>query len=71
MCYNPSVVFLDMSAIKFDTQQTEAKSHKVSDQLPLSLSKLKYAFNNGNEEMKPLDVLFPLFCYHTRWEKLE
>jgi hypothetical protein len=68
---SPSVVFLDMSAIQYEDQQEETKSHKISDQLPMSLSKLEYAFNNENDEMKPLDVLFPLFRYHTRWESLE
>ena len=67
----PSVVFLDMSAIQFDFQQTEAKCHKVSDQFPITLAKIEYAFNNGSEEMKPLDVLFPFFRYHSRWSDLE
>lgn len=66
----PSVVFLDMSAVQFDFQQTEAKCHKVSDQLPISMSKIEYAFDNDSEEMKPLDVLFPLLRYHTRWQEL-
>lgn len=67
---SPSVVFLDMSAIQFDFQQTEAKCHKVLDQLPMSKSKIEYAFDNDSEEMKPLDVLFPFFRYHSRWSEL-
>lgn len=67
---SPSVVFLDMSAIQFDFQQTEAKCHKVLDQLPMSKSKIEYAFNNESEEMKPLDALFPFFRYHSRWSDL-
>ena len=67
---SPSVVFLDMSAIQFDFQQTEAKCHKVLDQMPMSKSKIEYAFDNDSEEMKPLDVLFPFFRYHSRWCEL-
>lgn len=67
---NPSVVFLDMSAIQFDFQQEEAKCHKVLDQLPITRSKLEYAFDTESEEMKPLDVLFPFFRYHSRWSDL-
>lgn len=66
----PSVVFLDMSAIQFDFQQTEAKCHKVLDQLPMSKSKIEYAFDNESDEMKLLDALFPFFRYHSRWEEL-
>lgn len=66
----PSVVFLDMSAIQFDFQQQEAKCHKVLDQLPMTWSKIEYAFNTDSEEMKPLDVLFPFFRYHSRWSDL-
>lgn len=66
----PSIVFLDMSSIQFDFQQEEAKCHKVLDQLPMTRSKLEYAFNTESEEMKPLDVLFPFFRYHSRWSDL-
>ena len=66
----PSIVFLDMSSIQFDFQQEEAKCHKVLDQLPMTSSKLEYAFNTESEEMKPLDVLFPFFRYHSRWSDL-
>ena len=66
----PEVVFLDMSAIQFDFQQTEGKCHKVLDQLPMSKSKIEYAFDDESEEMKPLDVLFPFFRYHSRWSDL-
>lgn len=67
---SPSVVFLDMSAIQFDFQQEEAKCHKVLDQLPMTCSKIEYAFDTESEEMKPLDVLFPFFRYHSRWSDL-
>lgn len=67
---SPKVVFFDMSPVHWTEAHDEAKAHKVLDQLPLSLSKIKYAFTNGSEDMKPLDVLFPLFRYHARWEEL-
>lgn len=67
----PSAVFLDMSALKYEEQLDEAKCHKISDQLPITLDKIKYAFDNDNDDMQPLDVLFPFFRYHTRWEELE
>ena len=67
----PQVLFLDMSGIQFMDQQTEGKSHKVADQLPLTASKIEYAFNNGNEELDPLSVMFPFFRYHARWNDLQ
>lgn len=67
---NPSVVFLDMSALQYDSQLEEAKCHKVLDQLSMSKLKLEYAFNNGSEDMKPLDAIFPFFRYHTRWTEI-
>jgi hypothetical protein len=68
---SPSVIFLDMSAIHYEEQLEEAKAHKTIDQLPITLSKIEYAFNTESEELSALDVLFPLFRYHTRWESLE
>lgn len=68
---SPEVVFLDASGLQFSDQQKEAKARKMSDQLPMTLGKIEYAFNNENEELDPLSVLFPLFRYHSRWEKLE
>ncbi|WP_283680971.1 hypothetical protein [Parablautia sp. Marseille-Q6255] len=67
----PKVVFLDMSSVHFDRQQTEGRIHKVLDQLPLSKEKLKFAFHTDNDELSTLDALFPLFRYHSRWEMLE
>lgn len=66
----PEVVLLDMSAVHWQSQQKEAKIHKVVDQMPISKTKIEYAFNNGNEELKPLDVLFPFFRFHSRWDAL-
>ncbi len=68
---NPKVVFLDMSSVHFDRQQTEGRIHKILDQLPLSKEKLEFAFDTDNEELSALDALFPLFRYHSRWEMLE
>lgn len=67
---SPEVVFLDASGLQFDFQQDEAKARKMSDHLPITLEKIEYAFNNENEELDPLSVLFPLFRYHSRWEKV-
>jgi hypothetical protein len=68
---SPSVIFLDMSAIHYEEQLDEAKAHKTLDQLPITLSKIEYAFDSESDDLSPLDVLFPLFRYHTRWESLE
>lgn len=67
----PKVVFLDMSSVHFDRQQTEERIHKILDQLPLSKEKLEFTFDTDNEEMSTLDALFPLLRYHSRWESLE
>lgn len=67
---HPKAVFLDVSGLKYSKQQTEAKAHKVADQLPLSLGKLEYAFCNGNDELDSLGVIFPFFRYHSRWSDL-
>ncbi len=66
----PEVVLLDMSAVHWQSQQTEAKIHKVLDQLPLSKSKIEFAFRNDSDELTPLDVLFPFFRFHSRWDEL-
>lgn len=66
----PKLVLLDMSAVQYAGQQTEAKCQKVADQFPLSLEKLEYALNPDSDEIKALNILFPLFRYHTRWENL-
>lgn len=68
---SPKIVFLDASGLHYEKQQTEAKAHKFADQLPLTWEKIEYAFNNGNDELDPLGVMFPLFRYHSRWDKLE
>ena len=67
---SPKVVFLDMSSIKDKKQIGEAKAHKALDMLPISLDKIRYAFTSGSKGMKPLDVLFPFFRYHSRWSEL-
>lgn len=66
----PKVVLLDMSAVHWKSQQEEAKCHKILDQMPISKTKIEYAFDSDSEEMKPLDVLFPFFRYHSRWSDL-
>lgn len=66
----PKVVFLDVSAIAYRSAGGEARAHKTLDQVPITAAKIIYAFNNGNKAMKPLDVLFPFFRYHSRWSDL-
>ena len=68
---SPEVVVLDVSGIQFSGPADEARAHKVIDQLPISKLKLEFAFDNGNEDLKPLDVLFPFFRYHSRWADLK
>ncbi|MCD7817679.1 MAG: hypothetical protein LUH07_01305 [Lachnospiraceae bacterium] len=67
---SPDVIFLDMSAIQYRDQAEEAKLHWLLDQIPLSLTKLQYVLNCGNEELTVLDALFPFFRYHSRWDEL-
>ena len=67
---SPKLVLLDMSAVQYAGQQTEAKCQKIADQLSFSLEKLEYALDPDSEEIRALNILFPLFRYHTRWEEL-
>lgn len=66
----PEVVILDASGFHYTNQQAEARARKFADQLPLTWEKVEYAFNNGNEELDPLSVMFPLIRYHSRWDNL-
>lgn len=66
----PKVVILDASGFHYTNQQAEGKARKFADQLSLTWEKVEYAFNNGNEDLDPLSVLFPLFRYHARWDQL-
>ncbi len=65
---SPKVVFLDMSAIHYNSQQKESLIHIFADQISFSVPKLKYAFQNGSAS--PLDIMFPLFRYHSRWDEI-
>jgi hypothetical protein len=67
---SPSVVFFDMSAIHWHKQQSEARVHKITDQLSWSKSLLEFALDTDSDELSTLDVLFPLLRYHSRWEEL-
>lgn len=67
---SPKAVFLDMSSVQFGEQQSETRCHKILDQLPNTKEKIAYALDTDSEELKTLDVLFPLFRYHKRWEQI-
>ncbi len=67
---SPSVVLMDMSSIHFSEQQSEAKIHKVLDQLPITGEKINYALTSNSQGLPPLDALFPFFRYHSRWTNL-
>lgn len=64
---SPKVIMLDASGLHYAKQQAEGRAHKFVDNLPLTKEKIEYAFNNGNDELTPLSVIFPFVRYHDRW----
>lgn len=68
---SPKILFLDMSAIQYDKQLREAKIHLITDHISLPLDKIELVRNSEDEELTMLDVLFPLFRFHSRWNEIK
>ncbi|MCD7744985.1 MAG: hypothetical protein LUI13_06870 [Lachnospiraceae bacterium] len=67
---SPQILFLDMSAIQYGQQLREAKIHQITDHISLPLDKIELVRNSEDEDLTMLDVLFPLFRFHSRWNQL-
>lgn len=78
---SPQVVVMDVSNLFFDDEMVEKGWRYILDSMPLSASKIrmarKYAMLKNDKEAFDLscekdflNVLVPMFQYHTRWSEL-
>ncbi len=67
---SPAVIVLELYAIDMQNKMDETRLHQIYDTRLLSLEKIAELEELRFENDKLVDLLIPIFRYHTRWEEL-
>lgn len=68
----PEIIMLNVDSLFFTSQGNIGNYHKVYDNMPLSMNKIKGIFDENYESKvdKKLSHFFPIFAYHSRYSEL-
>lgn len=71
----PKYVFFDISSLLYNdhdnNRDPKVAASKALIYMRPSLLKLQAAFECSNESVTPLEIIFPLFQFHSRWNDLK
>lgn len=69
---SPKVIFLNVDALFFTSQGNVGNYHKVYDNMPLSMTKVKGVFDSNYvlSTSEKISHIFPIFAYHSRYSEL-
>jgi hypothetical protein len=67
----PKVVVVDLYAVDGDSKVNEQYLHNVMDAMPLTINKIRMAFDLLDTTEKRVEYLFDFSLYHSRWEEID
>ncbi len=69
---DPELIVVDCYRISYPERSAETSFiHSMMDSIPLSINKIRAAFDLGPDSKSALELLFPFSIYHSRWSSLD